>query len=573
MRRFFPILLILLLIAALALSVSATGSGSVDSLLAEVLVAENGTCRVTLTAQVSFTGAPTSFTMPLGEDASEVTASGGQYRLRRINGVRCALFSNDAGFVGTQTFICSFSLPCAVDDSGAEQSFSLALPERGFDYPIEKFELRAQFPVQVVQQPRLESAYHGDVIDNFFNIRVDGQNVTLRSVAPLKDRETISLDLTFPADSFDLRFLPGRITSFNQIAFLLLLLAAILYWAIRLRGGLLLPRKQAVIDVETTAGETDCRLYGKRPDIAAILAHWGNLGYIAIHRNERGRLILRREMDMGNERKASELKLFQALFRHGNTCDLQSLRFRSVCKPASASIRGLWVRRLFEKKAGSPLILRGICILAAFFVCLMTFDLWLPASGWRWVFLPLLSLFSTALCAGLQYCFGYLLHRRRGLFLTLGLILTLVLLLFGSRAGCGGLMFLNLLLQFLCALVLLFGGRRTLEGKAQVSQLLGLRRQLRRIDSEEALRLLSLDGQYFYRALPFAETLGVGRGFCKRFSERRIEPCPWLSDARFHPETPKEFYSLYTEIFSAIRGENLPLPLAQKRPSKTPVRR
>lgn len=570
MRRIIPILLILFLITMLAMPASAAGTGRVDSLLTEITVAENGTCQVTLTAQVTFTGAPTSFTIPLGEDASEVSASGGQYRIRRMDGVRCAVFSNSSGFVGTQTFFCSFSLPCAVDDSGDGQTFLLALPERGFDYSVEKFELRAQFPVQVVQQPQLESAYHGDVIDNFLNIRVDGQNLTLRSVVPLKDRETIITKLEFPAGSFDLRFLPGRITSFNQIAFFLLLLAAVLYWSIRLRGGLLLPRKQAVIDVETTAGETDCRLYGKRPDIAAILAHWGNLGYIAIYRNERGRLILRKEMDMGNERKASELKLFQALFRHGATCDLQSLRFRSLCKPASASIRGLWVRRLFEKKAGSPLILRGICILGAFFVCLMTFDLWLPASGWRWVFLPLLSLLSTALCAALQYCFGYLLHRRRILFLTLAGLLSLLLLFFGSRAGCTGLMFLNLLLQFLCALVLLFGGKRTVEGAAQVSQLLGLRRQLRRKDPEEALRLMAQDGQYFYRALPFADTLGVGRGFCRSFGDRRIEACPWLSDARFRPESAKEFYSLYKEIFSAIRGETL---LMQSKPAKTPVRR
>lgn len=570
MRRIFLIFICILL---LTLPVTAVGSGTVDSLLAEVTVAENGTCQVTLTAQVSFTGAPTSFTMPLGADASDVTASGGQYKLRRVDGVRCAVFTNESGFVGTQTFICSFALPCAVVDADDSQTFTISLPEGGFAYGIQSFELKAQFPATVEQQPKLESAYHGDVIDNFLNIRAEGQNLTLRSVTPLKDQETISMELEFPADSFALRYLPGRITSFNQLAFYILLLAAIVYWAIRLRGKLLLPKKQAVIDVEATAGETDCRLYGKNPDIAGILAHWGNLGYVAIYRNERGRLILRKEMDMGNERKASEQKLFKALFRLGGTCDLQSLRFHTVCKPASASIRGGWVRRLFEKKAGSPFVLRAICLLAAFFVCLMTFDLWLPSSGWRWVFLPLLSVLCTGLCAGVQYCFGYLLHRRRLLFLSLGGAAALLLWFFGSKAGCGGLMFLNLLLQFLCALSLLFGGRRSLEGQVQVSQLLGLRRQLRKMNKEELSRLMSIDPQYFYRTLPFAEALGVGRAFCKRFDNRRIEPCPWLSDARHRPETVKEFYAFYKEILSTVRGEELHQLLGKKAASKTPARR
>lgn len=573
MRRLFTIFLILLCTLLLVLPVQAADGTTVTNLSAQVTVAENGTCQVSLTAQVSFVGAPTTFLMPLSSDAGNVTASGGQFKVRSRDGVRCAIFSNASGFVGTQTFVCTYELPCCVDDGGDSQTFILDLPQRGFDYTVNQFDLQLQFPAQVTQQPVLESAYYGDVVDNFLNIRVQDHTLTLKSVAPLKDQETLHLRLNFPADSFDLRYLPGRISTFNQLAFYALFLAAIVYWAVRLRGKLLLPKLQVTADVEATAGETDCRLYGKRPDIAAILAHWGNLGYIAIFRNERGRIILRKEMEMGNERKASELKLFRSLFRSGNTCDLQSVHFRSASKPAAASIRGSWVRRLFAPKAGSPVILRGICLLAGFFVCLLAFDLWLPASGWRWVLLPLLSLLCTLLCAGLQYCFSFLLHRRRLLYLLGAAVLTVVLWYIGSKAGCGGLMFLNLLLQFLCSLSLLFGGKRSLEGEVQVSQLLGLRRRLRKGDKEELSRLLAADGQYFYRMLPFADTLGVGRAYCKGFGDRRIEPCPWLKDARWEPENAKEFYALYREIFALIRGEELSLLLRGGPTTKSPARR
>lgn len=574
MRRLFTIVLIMICTLLLALPARAADGSTVDSLAAQVLVAEDGTCSVTLTAQVSFVGAPTSFVMPLHADAGDVTATGGQYKVRSYDGVRCAVYSNASGFVGTQTFVCTYTLPCAVDEDGSTQTFRLDLLQRGFDYSISHFDLQLQFPATVEQQPVLESAYYGDVVDNFFSIGVQEQTLTLTSVAPVKDRETISMTLDFPADSFALRNLPGGITSFNQLAFYLLFLGAIVYWAIRIRGKLLLPKLQVTADVEATAGECDCRLYGKQPDIAAILTHWGNLGYVGIFRNERGRIILRKQMEMGNERKASEQKLFRSVFRGRSTCDLQSLHFRTACKPAAASIRSSWVRRLFDKKAGSPLILRGLCLLAAFFVCLMTFDLWLPAGGWRWVFLPLLTILSTLLCAAVQHCFGFLLHRRRVFYLLMGLALSVLLLFFGRSAGCGGTMFLNLLLQFLCTLSLLFGGRRSLEGEVQVSQLLGLRRRLRKGDKEENARLMTVDGQYFYRMLPFAESLGVGRAFCKGFDSRRIEACPWLSDARHKPETVKEFYAFYKEVVAVIRGEELPkLSQLFRKTAKTPARR
>lgn len=574
MRRIFILAFVFLLSVCVLLPVApvqAADSTAIDSLAAQVTVAQDGSCQVTLTAQVSFVGSPTSFTMPLGSDAGEINATGGSYKIRSRGGVRCAIFTNESGFVGTQTFVCTYVLPCAVENEGESQVFVLDLPQRGFDYSVTQFDLLLQFPAQVVQQPVLESTYYGDVVDNVLSIRVQEQSLTLKSVAPLKDRETISLELSFPAGSFDLRFLAGKITSFTQLAFYLCFLAAIVYWVIRLRGKLLLPKLQVTADVEATAGESDCRLYGKLPDIAAILAHWGNLGYVAIYRNERGRVILRKEMEMGNERKASELKLFRSLFRGSNTCDLQSVHFHTACRPAAVSLRSGWVRRLYDRKSGSPAILRGLCLLAAFFTCLTTFDLWLPAGGWRWVFLPLLSLLITALCAAVQYCFGFLLHRRRLLYLLGAVLLGGLLLLFGSRAGCGGLMFMNLLLQFLCALSLLFGGRRSVEGEVQVSQLLGLRRRLRKSEREELDRLLAADSQYFYRMLPFADTLGVGRAFCKGFGSRRLEPCPWLSAAREQPETAKEFYELYKEIAVLARGEALSRLLTPA--AKSPVRR
>ena len=88
-----------------------------------------------------------------------------------------------------------------------------------------------------------------------------------------------------------------------------------------------------------------------------------------------------------------------------------------------------------------------------------------------------------------------------------------------------------------------------------MSQLLGLRTYLRRMDRDTMRRLSASDGQSFYRLLPFAEALGVGAAFSKRFADWTPEPCAWLTDELTDPRTAKEFYQLYSEIASAVRAE------------------
>ena len=559
MRRVFLILFCLLL---LTVPVSAA-EDKVSSLSASVIVAEDGSCDLTVTAEISFASSPTSFVFPLSEEAGNITASGGQHKIRKIDGVRCVIFSNKAGFTGTQTFICSYSLPVSVVNLEEAQEFTLLLPEKGWEYPIENLHLQLQFPTEVTQYPTWSSAYYEDVVDNYLNVRKGENTLEVFSVSSFQDRETLTMKLQFPPDSFRLRNLPGKATSVSQIIFYVLFGLALLYWFFFLRNKLLLPKTQHTAGMEATAGEIPCQLYGELPDVAATLAHWGNLGYVAIYRNKRGRIILRRQMDMGNERKPSEQKLFHALFRSGNTCDLQSTRFHSIVRSAGASLRAAWTQRMFRKKSGNPTILRGLGVFAAFFTCLNLFDLWLAVGPWRWVLIPLFSVFGAFLCYLVQRACLSLFRSRRILLLTAGGAGIVLLMVFASLAECSGLMLLNLLLQAFCALSTLYGGRRTDIGNDQARQLLGLRKYLKSPDEDVTELLSGRDGQYFFRMLPFAEQLGVGKSFCKHFSACHFEPCPWLSDASHQPCNAREFYTLYCDICSAIREDgriSLPIP-------------
>ncbi len=557
MRRFLIVMCCLILLSALTGSVSAADN-RIASLTQEVTVDADGAAYVKVTAVVEFVSAPETFLFPLNTDAGSVNASGGEYSSTSVSGVKCVRFTNSNGFIGTQTFVCTYSLPRDAEEIEDGQQFHIDLIEQGWDYPIDELSVSILFPAPVTLLPTCGSAYYGKDIDNYLRFELDGNELSIRSAAPLKDHETLEIFLNFPPDSFTLRHLPGKTTNFNQVAFYVLVAVALLYWFFFLREKPLLPVKQQTAAMETTAGELLCQLYGELPDMAATLAHWGNLGYIAIHRNARGRIILKKQMDMGNERKPAEQKLFAAIFRAGPVCDLQGQRFRSVANSASSLLRSAWVRRIFTKKPGSPYLLRAIILLAGFFVCLSVFDVLLPAAGIRWLFLPILAIIGAVLCYLVQKGTDSITRRHRNLRLLVGGASALLLLILAAAADAFGLMLLALLLQILGVFVTQFGGRHSDTGRELVRQDLGLRRYLRRLDRESVRRLNGQDGQFFYRMLPFAEVMGVGSAFVKRFGQWRPEPCIWLTDANRRPDSAEEFYALYLEILAEIRREEWP---------------
>ncbi len=555
MRRIVLTILCVLLLAGCVFA----ADDSVTGMAADVSVDESGECYVVVSADLTFTTAPKEVIFPLGADAESLTASGGEYHKETISGVVCAVFTSDAGFSGERTFTCRYTLPSCVTQTEQGDLFSLALPEKGWEYPAEQYKLEVTFPFPSESQPQWNSAYYGDVADNNMDITTQEKTVTATMRVQMKDHETLRMELLFPSGTFDLRHLPGKTATVDLIVFWLLFAAALVYWIFFLRSGILLPTPQTAAEMDGTAGELVCRLYGTAPDIAAMLAHWGNLGYLTVSRDLRGRITLRKRMEMGNERKSTERALFDAIFRRSDRCDVMSTRFRSAVKRHGESIRIGWCQRLYREKAGNPYLLRGIALLAGLFLGLMTFDALLSAGGIRWLWLPLLTVFYTALCLGVQTAVGAVLRRRRLPWLLLGALCALLVIIFGNNAGYLGLTLLGLLLQSFCALAVIFGGRRNKIGEETVRQVLGLRSFLRKMERDTLQRVAAENEQYFYEMLPYAETLGIGRKFAKRFSERRQEPCIWLTDARRKPNDAMDFYLLYEEIFAVVRADRLAL--------------
>ncbi len=548
--------LILICICLFTGTVSAA-SDEISSLEVEVEVDSSGTSHVTLNLQAQFASTAKEFLIPLGTDAYDVYASGA-FDTDSRGDVEYVVYENEFGFNGTQSFSCSYSLPCTMTEDEGGQHFTLQLPEQGFSLPIQRYKLTVRFPVEVTELPTWTSSYYQEVIDNYLNIQVTENVVIASSNIEFRDHETVTMELRFQPESFNLRHLPGQTTGFTTLCFFLFMVLCLVYWFLRLRSKEVRVHPLQAVNLDSAAGELPCQLHGLSPDMASLFAHWGNLGYVVIRKNRRGQLCIEKTMDMGNERKPAEQRLFQALFSRSDICDIPSGRFLNAVKREGEGLRVSWQRRMFRSESGNPVLLRLLALLAGAFISIQCFDLLLAAKPSRWFWLVVLSVLGIVLCYLTQQVV-YAFSRRDGtLRLILGSASIVLLLILAWNGSCTLYMILNLSLQFSCAYVTRFGGRRNAPGEELLREILGLRRFLWKANNDVAHRLLSADSQYFYKMLPYAEMMGMGMNFVRRFGAGGEEPCRWLIAEQRKPRTALEFYTLYCEVMKELRTAQNP---------------
>lgn len=153
----------------------------------------------------------------------------------------------------------------------------------------------------------------------------------------------------------------------------------------------------------------------------------------------------------------------------------------------------------------------------------------------------------------------------------------------GALAGCGGVMLAALALQLVLGVLLLFGVQRSGNGVEMLEQSLSLYRYLRGLRAGDAEKLQGQASQYFYRMLPYAEALGLGRRFAAAFSGVTLEPCGWYeADRALLPGSLafyEELHSCMQQLQAAPPQERRPAPSAEAsraqaaRPGKAAPRR
>jgi len=256
---------------------------------------------------------------------------------------------------------------------------------------------------------------------------------------------------------------------------------------------------------------------------------------------------------MGSERPAHEIKMFASIFGGRREFWMPDQAFRQAEAQAARAAARIWRTRLFDRRGGSPKLLRLMAALTAGMATAAAVAALLPM-GVGWTVLAILTFIpGTALGILAQLAIGEL--RRRAtprLKLLPGLISLLLLLLMSSARALYA--FPALLLQIFMGWQLAYGGRRSVVGVEALGQYLSLRRFLLSASAKRLQQVLQRDPAWLQSILPYAAQMGLLDRLSRTLGSTRVEEPAWLrTDEPL--TTASACCAAYKRLLKALSGE------------------
>ena len=515
------------------------------------VVRENGTCAVTIEADIRLDDPARGLKFPLGTDIKSVTLNGSPAPLSQSEGITSVNLSHLDGKIGLYSCTISFEINSVVqtDDNG-KQIVTVPLLY-GFPYGVEDMSFQVTMPSRFDAVPSFHSGYHGQDIERQMSASISGSVIRGSVTQELKDSETLFMKLTAPEGMFPAAQTFGGSLKFDALAMGILAAAALLYWILRM-GCLprFAPRRSTPTE-GLCAGQVPTFLTRKPGDLAAMVLQWAQLGYLIIHLNDNGRVFLHKKMNMGNERSVFEQRCFRDLFGRKMMVDGTGYRFQRAADKAAA---------LSRRQAGgyrNPLtsvsLFRILSCLVGLFAGIAMGDSISTDHTWRIILMSGFGVVSGLLCWIILDGMDCL-HTRCKSGLKLSLCCTAIELIlalsckaiaYGAAAACW-----SLLAGLLCA----YGGKRTDNGGRIFAEILGLRRHMRKAGKSELRRILSANRNYYFELAPYALILGVDKTFAEKFGDARLPACTWLVSG-VDIRTAPEWYPQLREVYTAMHRE------------------
>ena len=551
MRRALGLLVCFILIVSLAVPASAAPGVTGGNFNAAV--SSEGSCQVTLDLQIHLDGGEGELVFPIPGNARGITLNGNSARTNRSGDVINVKLGQVLGnMAGDFTLRLQYTIPDAVT-YGEENKYLLTLPVlSGFNYPIRNLKFTVQLPGEFTARPDFISGYYQQTIESSINYTSDGTSLSGTVETELKDREMLTMTLVVPGELFpnthSTLWTPGPVEAVMGVIAAL----ALVYWILFLRCAPFLAHRVTVPPEGYNAGELSGILNGIGGDLTMMVFSWARLGYILIQYTDTGRVILHKRMEMGNERDAEEMRLFKSLFGKRRYVDGTGYHYAQLFRKA-ASVKG-GSRHLYYRSTGNPRIFRLLCAAVGFFGGI--------SLGRAMVGDAILGVLLIGILAVFGGVSGWImqdwvkgLHLRDKFARRVSLALLLVWLLLGFAAGIPAIALFAAGMQFLGGLGFAYGGRRNPVGRQTVSQLLGLRRYLKRLSPKEAQTLVRRDPDYFFTMLPYAMALGVEKSFAKSFRGKQFPPCSYLTTGAYHKMTAAEWTQIATEVANALDAQ------------------
>ena len=525
------------------------GTTHIQTMQITATVRENGTASVTLLIYLSFASPVQELRFCLPDGASGESVEGRTFDTVSENGVQWITLKSQDGFLGTQTFTLSYDVKDFV--SQQEESQQMALPLLApQDYAVASLQINVTMPADFDSKVQFSGAYEGDQLQDLMSVSSQGSSISALVTTMLRDHDAVTLNMELPADYFTGSHGASAFATVMLILVLLFSVLAAVYWFCFLRNRPLRVQARTLPPDGVNPGDVPFLLSGGNADFNMLISHWANLGYLSFLVTADGHVVLHRRMDMGNERRDYERKLFAMLFGDGDQCDGASLRYKKVGEKAMSIIPRYWGRRLYHKASGNPSISRFLCCFACGLAMMLAMDAMAPATL-HGLFLPVGFVAGVSLCwlmlAGFSayYLFDWM---RVGIGLGSGILL----LVLGAAGSASTAMLPALIVSVFVGWQTIRGGQRSAYGEQVLAQTLGFRRFLYNASEHSILQMIRRDPQYFYKMLPYAQAMGLGRRFVGLFHDITLEPCPWYEAAEGAPRSVAAFYAHYCESLEML---------------------
>ena len=537
-------ILILITCMLLLVSWSFAAEYTVKKLDAKAEIGEDTWCQMTHTVTLHVPAPTAEFKIPVAAVAEDVTITGMTGEVLQEEDYVYVKLTPDEGFSGEALVTLSFRTRAEVTEQEDSQSFSLEILGGRWEQKVEQFTFKAAFPKETEMKPKFLGGYSQADVEDFLKKDVVEQEVSGAVMGGMGDHDSFTMTMDMPAEYFTVPKIASHSSAAQWLCGifgLLLTAGAVVYWFLFLRSPRLHAQARTIAPEGMTPAELIYVLCGAKPDFSLLVLHWASLGYLTVTANSAGRVLLRKSMEMGSERREEERKLFSMLFANSDVCQAGRSRYHRVAEIAAKALKRSWNKRLFSRDSGSPLVLRVASVVVAALAMLNTMDLILPMGGARWLLL-LTALVAGGAC-GAAVMGGYArLIIRDWYWVGAGGAAALLMFFLGRFGGGMYLMLPALALCIFTGVVTRHGGRRTDSGSDVVEQTKGFCRFLRRGENQHLIQMVQRDPQSYYSMLLYAEACGSGKTYAKRFAGQNIEECSFLSFAGKVPEGAEAGY-------------------------------
>ena len=531
--------LALVLSAFFTLHVSAESAASKIDMYCTVNT--DGDCLVSMTVNLRIEASDEGLTFPLPYSASDITMNGSSVASSRVGDKTLVSVGRViGGMTGEFPVRFDYILPKAVGVT-ADRQLQLTLPMLcGFDYPVESLSFIITLPDDVQTKPLFSSTYQQIGFESNLELAVNGNMITGASVNTLNDHESVTMTMSVSKEMFPSVSTYQRTGNPEIVPMAILAGVALVYWLIFLRT--LPPHRQrtAVPPEGISAGELGCRVTMTGGDLTMMVLSWAQMGYLLIQ-SQGGRVLLHKQMDMGNERSLFEVRVFQTLFQNRRSVDCRSSGYAKLCAKTAAMVPG--EKTMCRSRPGSRKIFRLLLCLSQLFcgVCI----------AMNMTSIAVLQILFSVIFGALSAFSAWEIHEFALHILSrdrtrcyIALLLCLFWVLLGLVAGQVWVPLVSVLVQLLMGFFAAYGGMRTDLNRSEAGEILSIRRYLKRIPRPEAARLIKSDPEYFFRMAPYAIALGVGKPFAAAFGRRKLEQCPYFLTKAQGSRTAEEWMRL-----------------------------